>query len=62
MNEATSEAEGTGLRVAFVRSVKLEFHGASVTSNAGLLALRELDDALRRPARRVVAFYTTHPR
>ena len=34
------------LRVDFNRQIKLEFHGSTVTSDAGLLADRELDDAL----------------
>ena len=40
------ERKKDALRVNFDRKLKLEFHGTKVTSNAGLLAFRELDEAL----------------
>ena len=40
------ESDRSPLRPCFNRRLKLEFHGSRVTSDAGLLAYRELDDAL----------------
>lgn len=46
MADPVGESERGSLRLYFDRRVKLEFHGSAVTSDAGLLAYRELDNAL----------------
>jgi len=38
--------KGERLNIRFSRKIKLEFHGARLTSDGGLLAYRELDEAL----------------
>ncbi len=38
------DGEKAPLRLQFNPQIRLEFHGATITSDAGLLAFRELDD------------------
>jgi hypothetical protein len=40
------ECRKDALQVDFDRTLKLEFHGSKVTTDAGLLAYRELDEVL----------------
>src|ERR671916_861671 len=46
MDGAAGEDNEAALRVTFDPRLKLEFHGSRVTSDGGLLAFRELDEAL----------------
>ena len=46
MGYAKGESRASALRPTFDRRIKLEFHGARISSDGGLLAYRELDDVL----------------
>ena len=46
MGNLVGEVENGGMRLDFDGHLRLEFTGAKVTTDAGLLAVRELDEAL----------------
>src|SRR3712207_6778493 len=46
MEHPAGDAPNAAVQLGYDRRLRLEFHGSRVTSDAGLLAFRELDDTL----------------
>jgi hypothetical protein len=51
------EARQDALRVGFDNAIKLEFHGARVSSDAGLFPFRDLDQAAQLTESSAVGLY-----
>ena len=55
------EAGKDALRVGFDHAIKLEFHGARISSDAGLFPYRDLDEAAKLTESGAAACSTSAP-
>jgi len=61
MLDPTGESKGEALRLDFDRRLLLQFRGSTITSDAGMLPYRELDDAVGLRTRAPIGSQTHAP-